>query len=183
MTRAPVNLRNLERIHETSSSASPKLATFLLGASGIAAVIVSGWLLQDGNKGGQEQTADPLAALLSEANRDGGQAKRDDLSADELAFPDILSDEPRRTTALVAVRDPQGKLLPQEEPTGETGATAPPATDGLPTKTLAAGSLLNQTPVTTAPKDELTQLGHEASQVPADVQPAAPGTPGGFQVQ
>lgn len=54
MTRAPVNLRNLERIHETSSSASPKLATFLLGASGIAAVIVSGWLLQDGNKGGQE---------------------------------------------------------------------------------------------------------------------------------
>jgi cell division septation protein DedD len=178
MTRSPVNLRNLEQIHETSRTASPKLATFVLGAFGLSAVVASGVLLRD--HGGEEAqvSKDPLAELLSQENsqasKNGGE-----VSAEDLDFPDLLSDSDRRTTALVAVRD-------REEGAEQTEAEpdAPPApVDELPSEPRPAGSLLNATPVTTAPKDDLTKLAVEAAQVPADVEPAGPGQAGGFQVQ
>lgn len=178
MARAPVNLRNLERIHETNRGASPKLATFLLGALGLSAVVVSGVLLRDRSDDQAQQTQDPLAALLSSEAERG--ANEDDLSAAELDFPDLLSDADRRTTALVAVRS--GANEP-DEASEQQKDTPPPSVDELPSEPLAAGSLLNATPVTTAPKDELTKLAAEAARVPADVTPANPGMAGGYQVQ
>ena len=46
MSVSPVNLRNLERIVEGSRAKSPRLATFLLAASGAAAVLVVGMAMR-----------------------------------------------------------------------------------------------------------------------------------------
>jgi cell division septation protein DedD len=90
----------------------------------------------------------------------------------------VLSDAEAPTTALAAVKDARGRLIEQPAPE----AAPPPAADKLPVVPLPAGTLLNATPVTTSPKDDLTRLAVEASDV-AEAPLAEPGMEGGFLVQ
>src|SRR5690606_34597143 len=59
----------------------------------------------------------------------------------------------------------------------------PVATDKIPVVPLPAGTLLTATPVTTQPKDELTQMAVQVAQIPADAVPAPSGSEGGYLVQ
>ncbi len=190
MTASPVHLRNLESIHETSGGGSARWATFFLGAAGLAAVFASGWLLHDRKEEGQEQTTDPLAELLSAQKKQAKQERApEELSPNDLDFPELLSDADERTTALVAVEDEKGRLVEQKARQKTEQEQAPSekqeeiSPEELPSQPLAAGSLLNATSVTKAPKDELTQVAAKSAEVPEDAPAAPPGNAGGFQVQ
>ncbi|NLE85276.1 MAG: SPOR domain-containing protein [Myxococcales bacterium] len=178
MQTGPVNLRNLERIQETDSRGS-RFAALLLAATGVAALTVVG--LTMGRRDPEPARADrePLAALIAEARADGERGRDPtELQGKEVTFPAVLSDDEDATTALVAVKDAQGRLIEQEP----AEVTPPAATDKLPVVPLPAGTLLNATPVTTEPKDDLTRMAMAASDL-EDAPMADPGMEGGYLVQ
>lgn len=177
MCAAPVNLRNLEQIHEVSGSGAPRLTAFLLGGIGLAAVIVAGLLLAERSEERAHAEVDPLEALLrAEQGSKSGDAG---VQSEELTFPDVLSDTASPTTALVALRGQDGKLAPQVP---ATPAPALPVA-GLPTEPRPLGATLGATKVTTDPKDPLTQLAVRASQPDAQAVPVPSGSEGGFLIQ
>jgi cell division septation protein DedD len=180
MNTSPVNLRNLEQIHESSNSRSPRIATLLLAATGATAVLVVGLAMRDRSPATEPKEKDPLAALVADAEREKKEEGDVQLKADELNFPDVLSDADSRTTALVAVRDKEGRLIPASEQ-GEL--EPPPATDRIPVVPLPAGTLLGSTSVTSDPKDELSQMAAQVAKVPDDAKLAPPGSEGGYVVQ
>jgi cell division septation protein DedD len=180
MNTSPVNLRNLEQIHESSNSRSPRIATLLLAATGATAVLVVGLAMRDRSPATEPKEKDPLAALVADAEREKKEEGDVQLKADELNFPDVLSDADSRTTALVAVRDKSGKLLPPGE---DEPLKPPPATDKIPVVPLPAGTLLAATPVTTDPKDELSQMALQVSRVAENAPLSPPGSDGGYLVQ
>ncbi len=83
------------------------------------------------------------------------------------------------------MKDERGNLVRQETfqlPPGSP-SLPPPAGDRLPVVPLPAGTLLSSTPVTTQPRDKLTELAANASKVDENVPMASPGSEGGYQIQ
>jgi len=177
MCAAPVNLRNLEQIHEVSGSGMPRLSAFLLGGVGLAAVIVAGLLLAERTDRAAEVEVDPLEALLRAEQKPG--AGDSGVRSEDLTFPEVLTDTTTPTTALVALKGEDGKLAPQ-------AAATPPATlnpQGLPTEPRPLGAALAATKVTTEPQDQLTQLSVRAAEPQAAPVPTPTGSEGGFLIQ
>lgn len=178
-----VNVRNLEQIQEEDPKRrSSRLGTLLLASLGGAALVVVG--VMSSKRSGPPATSkdDPLAALVAASKNDDLPPEK--LDGRDVTFPGILSDKDTPTTALAAVKDERGRLVKQDELSLPPGApsTPPPATDRLPVVPLPAGTLLSSTPVTTEPKDSLTEMAAEASKVePTDIAPA--GSDGGYQLQ
>lgn len=199
MSSSPVNLRNLERIHEGAGVRSPRFATFFLAATGAAAVLIVGVAMRDRAPTEDAVDTDPLAALVAEARaaRPEGQEDLTQLEEGELDFPEILSDADHRTTALVAVKDAEGRLVQRREAGGDgqaasgdaqiedsAGAASDlPDLDQVPVEPLPAGSLLAATPVTSEPKDRLSRAAVSAARLPDDQPLAEPGSDGGYLVQ
>lgn len=179
MNTSPVNLRNLEQINEAPSGSSHRLATFLLAATGTAAVLVVALSLRERQPAEASVKKDPLAALVAQAAQEK-KTEVNELSAEDLDFPDILSDADSRTTALVAVKDREGRLVPAS-PENSTESSVNP--QQLPQVPLPIGTELAATSVTRQPKDELIQLAAQASKIPDDQPPAELGAEGGFLVQ
>ncbi len=181
MQPSPVNLRNLERIQEEDAGRSPRLATLLLAAAGIAALGVVGHTMAKRQGPPAQSEQDPLATLIAETRvTEGAKAakKPADLDGTDVTFPAILSDTEKPTTALAAVKDSEGHLVAQPE----VPAAPPPATDRLPVVPLPAGTLLGATPVTTQPHDDLTRMAAQVSNID-DAPLGEPGMDGGYQVQ
>jgi cell division protein FtsN len=137
--------------------------------------------------------------------------KATDLSARDVTFPGILSDEGSPTTALAAVKGnsappkserSKGAMTPAAAdtpssaialnvrpsdvpPTHDAVAAAPPPpTDRLPVVPLPARNVLEASPVVTRPRDSLTRAASDAAQLAAAAEPAAPaGRDGGYQLQ
>lgn len=177
-----VHVRDLEQIQESEGDArATRVATLLLASIGGAALVVAGVVTLREGSPGRETKADPLAALVARAARPEG-APAESVRASEVTFPAALSDSPRPTTALAAVKDPRGRLVdPALDPAPSPGAAPPPATDRLPVVPLPAGALLDATPVTLEPRDALAILGSEVS-TPRDA-PVPAGAEGGYQLQ
>ncbi len=179
--QSTVNLRNLERIQEGDPSRSSRLATLLLAGAGIAALGVVGVTMARNDGPAKKGDQDPLAALVAEARVvEGANAakKPADLDGTDVTFPAVLSDTKEPTTALAAVKDSEGRLVALPA----VPTAPPPPTDQLPVVPLPAGTLLNATPVTTSPRDDLTRMAAQASNVD-DVPMSEPGMDGGYQVQ
>lgn len=181
MQTGPVNLRNLEQIQESDAGRSSKLAALLLASTGIAALAVVGFTM--GRRAATPDThePDPLARLVAEARESSAASRAKgpaDLDGRDVTFPALLSDTETPTTAVAAVKDARGRLI--EQPPAE--AAPPPPTDKLPVVPLPAGTLLNATPVTTSPKDDLTRLAVDTSDA-SEAPLAEPGMEGGFLVQ
>lgn len=181
-----VNVRNLEQIQEEDPKRrSSRLAVMLLSSVGGAAIVMAA--LMSAKRSGPPATSgdDPLSSLVAQA-KSSASVPADKLEGTQVTFPELLSDQGKATTALAAVKDERGNLLRQPEelvlPPGSP-TVPPPATDRLPVVPLPAGSLLAQTPVTSQPKDQLTQMAATASKVDENVQAAPPGAEGGFQIQ
>lgn len=179
-----VNVRNLEQIQEDDPRRrSSRLGTLLLASLGGTALVVAGVL--GAKRTGPPATSphDPLGALVAAAKVEGTPA--DQVDDKDVTFPGILSDRDNPTTALAAVKDERGRLIASEDfalPAGHP--TAPPAaSDRLPVVPLPAGTLLTSTPVTTQPRDSLTQLAATASKVEPGGELAPAGSEGGFQIQ
>ncbi|HEU5073637.1 MAG TPA: SPOR domain-containing protein [Polyangiaceae bacterium] len=188
MAAASVNVKNLEQIQETEPNKPPTRLTALLLASLAGTALVLAGLMMTGREAPVQQTnADPLAQLVLKAKNDGVPAHR--LDAEEVTFPELLSDVEKPTTALAAVKDERGGLVKHAGETVALGAAAPgtappPATDRLPVVPLPAGTLLNATPVTTQPKDDLSKLAVNAAAARVNAATEAPaGADSGFQIQ
>ena len=203
MAAASVNVKNLEQIQETENAKSPTRLTALLLASLAGTALVLVGLMMTGREAPVQQTnADPLAQLVQRAKNEGVPAHR--LDSDEVTFPELLSDVEKPTTALAAVKDERGGLVKNTVATvalgaGDPGAAGdglpsgaalanaappPPATDRLPVTPLPAGTLLNATPVTSEPKDDLSRLAVTAASARANAATEAPaGADSGFQIQ
>jgi DedD protein len=178
-----VNLRNLEQIQEQESGFRPtRLGTLLLASLAGAALVTAFVVMAKKNAPPARSAHDPLAELVKNARTDAAAPEK--LEGHEVTFPGLLSDDEKPTTALAAVKDERGRLVKQDDDTAPSSAPSepPPATDRLPVVPLPVGTLLNATPVTSSPKDELTLWASSAAQI-KDAELAPPGMEGGFQLQ
>jgi cell division septation protein DedD len=177
----PVNVRNLDEIQEEDSrSRSSRFAALLLASLAGAGIVTAAVVMS--RRGGEPRhaTRDPLADLVLAQKNPAPSA--DKLETREVSFPGILSDDAKPTTALAAVRDEHGRLVPP--PDAPASAAPPlPAAERLPVVPLPVGELLGATPVTTEPKDGLVALAADKSKVPENGELAPPGMDGGFQLQ
>ena len=179
-----VNLRNLEQIQEEETGFRPtRLGTLLLASLAGAALVTAFVVMARKNAPPVRSAHDPLAELVKNAR--AGAVAPEKLDGRDVTFPGLLSDDEKPTTALAAVKDERGRLvkLEGESPAPAAPGEPPPATDRLPVVPLPVGTLLNATPVTSDPKDELTAMASGASQVKDDTELAPPGMEGGFQLQ
>lgn len=172
-----MDLRDLEQIQEDAPRprALPFGALLLAAICGGALVVVAMGVLQKPAPP-QTQPKDPLAELLAQQGPAAPVARVDDR---DVTFPDILSDGAKPTTALAAVKDERGRLVEATPSAVDTSAVPPVA---LPEGQLPAGDLLHSTPVTTDPKDDLSQLA--ASRLAGEPSTLAPpGSQGGYEIQ
>jgi cell division septation protein DedD len=177
-----VNVRNLDDIQEEErASRGTRLASLLLASLAGAAIVTAGVVVS--RKGGApaKDPRDPLAELVNQAK--GSAPSSDKLDTKDVSFPGILSDQAKPTTALAAVKDERGRLVPRSDDVSPGATTPPAASDRLPVVPLPVGDLLSATPVTTAPKDGLTALAADASKIPGGAELAPAGMDGGFQLQ
>lgn len=193
-------VRNLEQIQETDGpGGTPRGVTILLVALGAGCIVFAALALGGKRSGNANVKSDPLGELLTQQGRVGAAGTRPtDLSARDVTFPGILSDDTSPTTALAAVRGgspvatttgaaltrPAGSndpaILLNVKPDGEP----PPATDRLSVVPLPAQNVLEASPVVTRPRDSLTKAANEAGQMTSAGQPSAPaGREGGYQLQ
>jgi cell division septation protein DedD len=175
-----VDIRNLDQIQEQEHGRHGSgLGPWLLGAVGVGSLILAAVMSMPGKQGTVESTEDPLSALIAQAKREQAPPA-DELSASNASFANILSDQERPSTALVAVKARNGRLIDHPEP---TRPPAPPAGDELPVVPLPAGTLLESTRVTAEPPDGLSGLAAERAQVAPDTEPVEEGAAGQFQIQ
>jgi len=103
-----------------------------------------------------------------------------------VSFPNLLSDEPGPTTAMVALggKPKPGASgsagLPFALPPGSPTEPPPPG-DNLPVVPLPAQDYLSMSPVVSEPRDSLAAMAHDASSPSGEE--VAPGRPGGHQLQ
>lgn len=126
-----------------------------------------------------QSSVDPLSDLLAKA-KDNKALPSDQLSQDHTSFAEMLTDKERPSTALVAVKTRDGRFIEAPEADIPSG---PPPGDDLPVVPLPAGRLLESTKMTDEPRDELTELAVDRSQLPPGGAKAEAGGPGAFQIQ
>ncbi len=176
-------VKNLEQIQESNSEGRGGAGTTVaFVALGGACVLFAALAFTGRTSSPQAKKADPLGDLVAahaKSDKAQGVPKATDLSAKDVTFPGILSDDTAPPTALAAVRGAKDPLpvvgaAPPAEP--------PPATDRIPVVPLPAQNLLEATPVVTRPRDTLTRAASDNAQ--ATQGPLAPpGKEGGFQLQ
>jgi DedD protein len=202
------SVRNLEQIQENDGSGgTPRLVTILFVALGAGCIVFAALALGGKRSGPSAQKNDPLGELVTQQTKIGqvtSANKPTDLSARDVTFPGILSDEGQPTTALAAVKggSPPGKAPPPamanapgdptgaivlNKPAGDANAvpgSPPPPSDRLPVVPLPAQNILEASPVVTRPRDSLTRAANDAAQIGSAAQPSAPpGREGGYQLQ
>ncbi len=177
-----VNVRNLEQIQEDDRRPrSTRLGTLVLASVAGTALVTAAVLHFKPAGALKTPERDPLAALVAQARAEEERAP-DEVGAKNATFTNVLSDDANPTTALAAVTDEKGRLL-QDPGAPSDPASAPPATDKLPLVPLSAGTLLQATPVTKDPKDDLTAMAISRSALDESVGAAPPGMEGGYQIQ
>jgi DedD protein len=175
-----VDLRNLDQIQEQDERGSSRgLGPWLLGAVGVGALVLAVVMSMPEKHVAAESTEDPLAELLAKA-KEVDSAPADQLSPDHASFAQILTDKERPSTALVAVKSSDGRLI---DPSEKQLPPAPPPVDSLPVVPLPAGKLLDSTKLTAEPQDGLAELAAERAQLPPGSERAEAGSTGEYQIQ
>ena len=178
-----MDLRNLDQIQEQDGSSGRGLGPWLLGAGGVAAIVLAMVMSMPEKHVAAESTEDPLAELLAKA-KEVEEPPADQLSPDHASFAQILTDKERPSTALVAVKASNGRLIAPAADDGEDKAPEPPPpADALPVVPLPVGKLLDSTKLTAEPQDGLTGLAAEHAQLPPGSRRAEAGSPGEYQIQ
>lgn len=176
-----VNVRNLDRGHEADRKGSSRAASLVLSGVGGGAILLGAVLALKQSAPPRESQADPLAAVV-ERSKQTAAMPPETVRFAEVTFPSILSDSDHPTTALAAVKDERGKLVPQIEQISASAPAPVPPADRFPPAPLPVGTLLDATPVTMEPKDPLTTLASEVSKAEGGAITTA-GSEGGFQLQ
>jgi cell division septation protein DedD len=185
----PSNLRNLEQLQEDDDDRkTPRSVTAAMLVLGGGCVVFAGLALAGRASQPPGVKADPLGDLLAQHPKPQvvASARPTDISAHDVTFPQMLSDEDKPATALVAVR-PAGSSSSSPQKAPPVPSQPPPPTDRLPVVPLPAQAVLEASPIVTRPRDNLTRAATEAGQVlaaaPASGDTAAAGHEGGFQLQ
>lgn len=183
-----MNLRNLERIQEGGTSARTRAWTVGLAVLGSAAVASATMAMSGPSRSDPPAKSDEALALLIKTAKSGSTRPAPEVTVSDLDYPKLLSDAPRTTTALVAVKDERGELIPLEAPADAPHSATeppPPALDRLPVVPLPVGVMLNQTSVTTEPKDELLSIAVRQATLSDDTEMAPLGSDAerGFALQ
>ena len=174
-----MDLRNLDQIQEQDGGSQRGLGPWLLGAGGLGALALAVVMSMPEKHVAAESTEDPLAALLAKA-RETQSTPADQLSPEHASFAQILTDKERPSTALVAVRSTDGRLL---DPSERQLPPAPPPSDQLPVVPLPAGKMLDSTQLSAEPHDGLAELAAERSQPAPGGERAEAGSTGEYQIQ
>lgn len=180
-----MNLRNLEMIQEQERAPGRwPLGTLLLAAAAGGALVVVLMTTLERSAPPSASQVDPLAELVERA-RNTQAAPPAVVQDQHVTFPDMLSDTGNPTTAMAAVKDERGRILPQS-PSAQVAATDQlphlVQAEQLPRAHLPAGELLSGTSVTQEPKDELGQLAKSASHS-GQTEMAPLGSEGGYEIQ
>ncbi len=190
-------VRNLEQIQESDGEArTPRGVTILLVALGGACVVFAGLAITGRRSTPTLAKIDPLGELVTQQAKIGAAAspRATDLSARDVTFPGLLSDETSPTTALAAVKGGGSKAAASAAPAVDSNAAVslnvrhddPNAAlvDRLPIAPLPAQDVLGASKVVTRPRDSLTRAASEAVETQAAGQTAAAaGREGGYQLQ
>lgn len=174
------SVRNLEQIQETEQGTHvPRGVTLTLVVLGTAAIGLAALTLTGHSSKDAPKRVDPLGDLVAQKGHQG-PGRTADLSAREVTFPDLLSDDDQPTTALAAVK-PGARVQP--EPLASV--VAPPvASDRLPVMPVPAQNVLRASPVVTRPHDNLTKAAADTAQLGAAPPATVPaGHDGGYQLQ
>src|SRR5215472_565121 len=120
-------VRNLEQIQEHDGQGhTPRLMAAALVIMGAACVMFAALALGGRKAAPSAAPTDPLGDLVAKSRAGAaGSPKPTDLSAHDVTFPGILSDDNSPTTALAAVRSGAGAASNAAPPP----ATPPPPTD------------------------------------------------------
>ena len=191
----PANIRNLEQLQEDDDDRkTPRGVTAALLVLGGGCIVFAGLALAGRSSEAPSVKADPLGDLISKRPRAAASAsaRPADISTKDVTFPEMLSDEGKPATALVAVQAAIS-LASATSATSESSAKAapptqpPPPTDRLPVVPLPAQAVLEATPVVTRPRDTLTKAATDAAQMltpaPTTGDTAPAGHEGGYQLQ
>jgi cell division septation protein DedD len=175
-----VDIRHLDQIQEQDGSSGGRgLGPWLLAALGVGALVLTAVMSMPEKEVASAATDDPLSALIARAKEERAEPA-DRLSKDHASFAELLADKERPSTALVAVKTQDGRLIESSEP---RVPQAPPPGDSLPVVPLPAGKLLDSTGLTSDPRDGLTELAADRAQVPRGSEQAEAGSTGEFQIQ
>jgi DedD protein len=193
-----VNIRNLDQIQESDAPRTGySLGTLLLSAIACGALVVAAVSGFNRNSAPTVAEADPLRELLAEASLKASPPAAV-VDRAHVTFPGVLSDGKSPTTALAAVRDEGGRLVAAVQPSAhapvdpslpnpEAGQAvlglSGPSTDAMRKQPLPAGDLLNGTPITQDPKDDLSQLTKLQGNLDPGTGMAPPGEQGGHEIQ
>jgi cell division septation protein DedD len=185
------NIRNLEQIQEAEPPRGLSVGSLLLSALACGALVVAAVFGYERSTASKPVTTDPLQQLLASAAKPASAAGV--VAKDQVTFPALLSDGRSPTTALAAVRDEAGKLVAAAtegspgklEASKETSETLMrvSSNDSLRRAPQPVGDLLSGTRVTQEPKDELSQLARKQGLTNPATEMAAPGEPGGIEIQ
>lgn len=157
------SVRNLEQIQENDGeSRVPRGVTILLVALGAGCIVFAGLALGGKRSAPVAARVDPLGELVTNQGKPGAltntTTKPTDLSARDVTFPGILSDETSPTTALAAVKGNSPSPSPSPAMTSKTTVTAanivpsapvppiPPAENAPPAGAIAFGAGAQQPP-------------------------------------
>ena len=213
-------VRDLDQIQEQEEETRmPRGLSFVLVGIGGACVAFA-VLAAGGRKTSQvEKRPDPLGDLVASHKMAAGapsgtvapSAASMQLSAKDVTFPSILSDDARPTTALAAVRSPSAPPPPTDKLPVVKFAGGTPAVPHDPSKlaatddgsftttptsahdpvpppqgppSLPAQNVLEASPIVTRPRDAMTKTASDSAQINAAPAASVPaGHEGGWQLQ
>lgn len=175
-----VAIRHLDDIQEMDPRHRPsRLGALVMASFGGACIVFAALAVMRSPTQEVVAPPDPLGDLVAQAAPAGKAPERKSLDAEDVTFPEVLSDQDNPTTALAAVR--KGSAPPPVD-TAELPIGPPPATDRLPVVPLPAQDVLHRERSKLAPSDTLRQIAEHASREQPREE-AEPGHPGGYQLQ
>jgi cell division septation protein DedD len=175
------SVKNLDEIQEEDPGARPsRLGALVLASLGGACIVFAAVALFRSPTKPKVVASDPLGELVAKAKpaAEGGNAA----NAQDLSFPQVLSDAKHPTTALEAQRDPSAATaMPFQLPPGAP-TTPPAAGDRLPIIPLPAQHVLDGPMPDAPPSDTLSAMAKRTTRED-NVEASAAGMPGGYQLQ
>ncbi|MBM4373654.1 MAG: SPOR domain-containing protein [Deltaproteobacteria bacterium] len=185
-----VSVRNLDQIQEEEPHrGASKLGAMVMASFGGACIVFCSLMLVRSPSSEAPKGGDPLGALVASTPSTPKKRPKPALEVDDVTFPELLSDNQQKTTALAAVREERAAAVgsanatPDDLPRG-AGREPPPATDHLPVVPLPAQDVLHpESPRLVASADTLQSVAQKVAREPAPSEAAPAGGPGGFQLQ
>jgi cell division septation protein DedD len=176
---------------DDGESRIPRGVTLLFVAFGGACIVFAGFALGGRRSSAIAQAVDSRGDPIAREARETRESRTDrsttlkstDLSAHDVTFPGILSDDGSPTTALAAVKG-GSKSISTPTPSSSAASVSRPVALAPPQVPLPAQHVLDASPVVTRPRDSLTRAANDAAQITSPAEPAAPrGRAGGYQLQ